>query len=133
MNSQLTKLEQPIWGDDSQAIMNWMLYSVIYNTREKTVIRFSMPMISTVMQLSLMDAVKFQFGVYSSTGLFTNGIKGRIVEINDDYENAKVDFTMLCSVSDSDSLIIDERVADGSLLIDENNVSNNFYDEGALA
>lgn len=129
-----TSLKQPVWGDDSQAIMNWILYTVIHNTREKAVISFRHKMTPETIALKKMDYVKFQFGPYASiNGIAQNGVKGWICEIEEDYSRMEFVFTILTSVSDTDALIIDERFADGSTLIDENPVSSTFYDEGRLA
>lgn len=127
MPSQYTTLTQPVWGSDANALMQWILYTVVYNTREKTVIKFSVKMNANTLNLNILDYVRFSWGAYS------NGILGWIVEMRDNIERGEIDITMLTSISDTDAMIIDERFADGSTLIDENPVSTNYYDEGMLA
>lgn len=134
MSTEYTTLKQPVWGDDFLAIMNWILYTVIHNTREKTVITFRHKMTPQTILLKKMDYVKFQFGPYASiNGIAKAGVKGWICEIEEDFSKMEFTFTILTSISDTDALIIDERLADGSILIDENPVSTTFYDEGRLA
>lgn len=133
-SSDFTKLTQAIWGSDSMALLNWVLYTVMYNTREKTVIRFRVPMDNNSINLSLLDYVRFKYGPYATiNGTGVDGTLGWIVELEDDYANAQIAVTLLTSISDTDALIIDERLADGSLLIDEVVGSTKFFDEGKLA
>jgi hypothetical protein len=133
-SSDFTKLTQALWGSDSMALLNWVLYTVMYNTREKTVIRFRIPMDGNSINLSLMDYARFKYGPYASiNGTGVDGTLGWVVELEDDYANAQIAVTLLTSISDTDALIIDERLADGSLLIDEVVGSTKFFDEGKLA
>lgn len=132
-SAEFTKLEQPIWSSDNQAILNFIFYTVLFNTREKTVIRCAVPMDSATIAINLMDYVLFKFGPYNSiNGISQTGAKGWIVERKDSFGTGTIDFTILTSISDTDALVIDEMLASAEM-IDEQPVSTDFYDEGSLA
>lgn len=55
------------------------------------------------------------------------------MEKTDLFAEGKIEFAILTSISDSDALIIDERLADGSKLYDETVTATRLFDEGSLA
>jgi hypothetical protein len=129
MPSTTTTLSHPIWGSDERALMQWVLYTTIFCTREKTVISFTVDMNATVCALWLMDYVEFAWGPYS-----TAHTKGWIVDIQDDYKNGVINFKILTSVSDSDVLLLDERTNEFVTAFDSTTSDfTNTYDQGALA
>jgi hypothetical protein len=120
MSDSITKLEEPVWGSDQRALMQWILSSVIWATRRKTVLRFRVPMSATTNALWVMDYVAFQFGPYASVPL-----KGLIVNIVDLPAQAQFEFTVLVSLPDAALLLtLDERSAPNDLEIDERYAEN---------
>lgn len=128
MPSQTTTLLNPIWGSDIRALTQWILYTVVFCTREKTLIEFRAPMNADTLALWLMDYVEFSWGPYALFPTF-----GWIVEVEDDYASGEIIFKILTSVSDSDVLILDETTAVFETVVDETDeTSTTNFDEGAL-
>jgi len=128
MPSDTTTLKNPVWGSDSRALTQWILYSTIYATRDKTIIRFTCSMTALTSTIALMDYVSFAWGIYEATPT-----KGWVVEISDNLDAQTTDFTILTSISDSDVLILNENYASADMIVDERTTQDDIYNEGALA
>ena len=129
MPNGTTRMTNPVWGSDTRALMQWVLYTVLYCTREKTIIKFDTELNSDTSSLWIMSYVEFAWGPYA---LYP--IKGWIVDIQDNYAQGTVSITILTSVSDSDVLVLDEMALAPDLIVDESiNTVSHDYDEGRLA
>lgn len=130
MPETVTKLVDPVWGSDDRALMQWVLYTVIWSTREKTILKFRVEINDTTNALWALDYVEFAWGAYASTPA-----KGYIVDIADLTSEGLLEITLLtCTPEDEILLTLDERFAANDMEIDERDSTNNYtLDEGSLA
>jgi hypothetical protein len=129
MPKETTQLKNPIWGEDDRGLSQWMLYSVLHGSKDKTIIRFETRLESETMALELMDFVKIQHGVYS-----INPTYGWVVEMTDNPALGTMSVTVMTALSDADIFILDETDGTFELTVDETTgITTRTYDEGGLA
>jgi len=91
ISSNVTTLDQPIWGSTNQAISKWVNGVVYYGSKQKLVIKFTSILNAETNLIGLMDYVSFAWGSFRG-----NPINGYVVDIELNLSSATINFTLLC-------------------------------------
>lgn len=107
--TSITKLEQPLWGDNALALQHWLVSTVRHATSHKILARCRTPLVPETMSIPLLANTTLAWGRFHS-----QPIEAKVVEKTVSASDALIEWTLLItSTAPAGSIVASVLAEDG--------------------